>query len=188
MDFKGVVIDGGYFSYLSFEGKEIHKLIILNSIIDRLDLTNSKIEESVEIRKSTISTLYGVSSRSSIPKQFYECEVMQFEMLATNTLVKRARLSDSQKILVEMIHKLFFQPGKGRKEATLLRETDGSSYKKISQSILSELINEKLVKIVSGKEGAVYKPNRKETGRMNKILADLTLSKDPLWIKVSEMN
>lgn len=188
VDFKGVVIDGGCFSYLSFEGKEIHELVILNSIIDRLDLTNSKIVESVEIRKSIISTIYGVSSRSSIPAQFCDCEVKQFELLATNTLVKRARLSNSQKILVEMIRKLFFQPGKGRKEGTLLRETAGSSYKKISQSILSELINEKLVKIVSGNEGDVYKPIRKETGRMTKMLTDLTLSKDPLWIKVSEMS
>lgn len=188
IDFKGVVIDGGYFSYLSFEGKEIQRLTILNSIIDKLDLTNSKMAENVEIRDSIISTIYGISSRNSIPSQFYECEVKQFEMLATTTLVKRARLSDSQKILVEMIRKIFFQPGKGRKEGTLLRETAGSANKKISQNILSELINERLVKIVPGDEGDVYKPVRKETGRMDKMLTDLTLSKDPLWIKVSEMN
>ena len=188
IDFKGVVIDGGYFSYLSFEGKEVQRLNILNSIIDKLDLTNSKMTEDVEIRKSFISTIYGISSRNSIPSQFYDCEVKQFEMLATTTLVKRARLSDSQKILVEMIRKIFFQPGKGRKEGTLLRETAGSSNKKISQRILSELIDEKLVKIVPGDEGDVYKPVRKETGRMDKMLTDLTLSRDPLWIRVSEMS
>lgn len=187
VDFKKIVIDGGYFSYLSFESKEIRKLTILNSIIDKIDLTNSRMAEDVEIRKCIISTMYGISSRNSIPSQFYDCEVMQFEMLATNTLVKRARLSDSQKILVEMIHKLFFQPGKGRREETLLRETAGSSNRKISQSILSELVNEKLVKKVLGDEGDVYKPIRKETGRMNKILTDLTLSRDPLWLKISEM-
>ncbi|HAP22147.1 MAG TPA: hypothetical protein DCR27_12835 [Lachnospiraceae bacterium] len=187
MDFREVVIDGGYFSNLSFEGKEIQRLTIMNSIIDKLDLTNSKMAENVEIRKSIISTIYGISSKDSIPSQFYDCEVKQFEMLATNTLVKRARLSDSQKILAEMIHKLFFQPGKGRREETLLRETAGSSNKKLSQNILSELVKEKLVKIVPGDEGDVYKPVRRETGRMDKMLTDLTLSKDPLWIKVTEM-
>ncbi len=188
IDFKEVVIDGGYFSYLSFESKEIQRLTILNSIIEKLDLTNSKMAENMEIRKSFISTIYGISSKNSIPSQFYDCEVKQFEMLATNTLVKRARLSDSQKILVEIIHKLFFQPGKGRREETLLRETAGSSNRKLSQNILQELLKEKLVKIVPGDDGDVYKPVRRETGRMDKILTDLTLSRDPLWIKVTEMD
>ena len=176
------------FRSLSFESKEIQRLTILNSIIEKLDLTNSKMAENMEIRKSFISTIYGISSKNSIPSQFYDCEVKQFEMLATNTLVKRARLSDSQKILVEIIHKLFFQPGKGRREETLLRETAGSSNRKLSQNILQELLKEKLVKIVPGDDGDVYKPVRRETGRMDKILTDLTLSRDPLWIKVTEMD
>lgn len=188
MDFKGIVIDGGYFSHLSFEGKEIQKLTISNSVIEKLDLTNSKLAENVEISKCIISTIYGISSRNSIPNQFCNCEVEQFEMLATTTLVKRARLSDSQKILVEMIRKIFFQPGAGRKEGTLLRETAGTSNKKISQSILAALKDEKLVTRIQGDEGYVYKPVRKATGRMDKMLTDLTLSRDPLWIKVSEMD
>ena len=188
LDFKDILIDGGHFSCLSFEGKEVQRLKILNSIIEKLDLTNSKITESVEIRNTDICTVYGISSKNSIPNQFYECKIYQYEMLATNTLVKRARLSDSQKILVEMIHKLFFQPGKGRKEETLLRGTPGSNNRKLGQKILTELKEENLVKVVPGDEGEIYKPIRKETGRMNKILTDLTLSKDLLWKKVSEMN
>lgn len=126
--------------------------------------------------------------RKGIPCQFQSCDVKQFEMLATTTLVKKARLTQSQKILIGMIRKIFFQPGAGRKEGTLLRETAGSSTKKISVAILSCLIDENLVTKVSGDEGIIYKPVRKETGRMNKILTDLTLSADPLWIKVSKMS
>ena len=187
IDCKGIVIDGGYFTYLSFEGKEIQKLTISNSIIEKMDLTNSRMADSVEISDCIISTIYGISSRNSIPSQFHNCEVKQFEMLATSTLVKRARLSEPQKILVGMIRKIFFQPGAGRKESTLLRETEGVSTKKISQSILSALRDEKLVIRIQGDEGYVYKPVRKETGRMDKMLTDLTLSRDPLWIKVSQM-
>lgn len=187
IDCKGIVINGGYFTYLSFEGKEIQKLTISNSIIEKLDLTNSHMADSVEISNCIISTIYGISSRNSIPVQFHNCEVKQFEMLATSTLVKKARLSEPQKILVGMIRKLFFQPGAGRKESTLLRETEGISTKKISQSILAELRDEKLITRIQGDEGFVYKPVRKETGRMDKMLTDLTLSKDPLWLKVSQM-
>lgn len=130
IDCKGIAIDGGYFTYLSFEGKEIQKLTISNSIIEKMDLTNSRMADSVEISDCIISTIYGISSRNSIPSQFHNCEVKQFEMLATSTLVKRARLSEPQKILVRMIRKIFFQPGAGRKESTLLRETEGVSTKK----------------------------------------------------------
>ncbi len=186
VDCQGIVIDGGYFSYLSFEGKEIQKLVISNSIIEKLDLTNSKMSETVEISNCIISTIYGISSRNSIPNQFSKCEIEQFEMVAT-TLVKRARLLESQKILAGMIRKIFFQPGAGRKESTLLRETDGGASKKLSQNILSVLRDEKLVTRVQGDEEFVYKPVRKETGRMDKMLIDLTLSKDSLWVKVSRM-
>lgn len=187
IDCKGLVINGGWFTYLSFEGKEIQKLTILNSVIEKLDLTNSRVTDNVEISDCIISTIYGISSRNSIPSQFHDCEVKQFEMLATSTLVKRARLSEPQKILVGMIQKLFYQPGAGRKESTLLRENGGGSTKKISQSILSALRDEELVTRIQGDEGYVYKPVRKEMGRMDKMLTDLTLSKDPLWIIVSKM-
>lgn len=187
LDFKDIDINGGYFSYLSFEGKEIQRLSISNSIIDKMDLTNAKLADNVEIRKCLVSTIYGISSRKSIPEQFHDCEVDQFEMLATTTLVKRARLSVSQKLLVEIIRKIFFQPGAGRKESTLLRGTGRASSKKLGQNILSALMDEKLVTRVQGDEGYVYKPVRKETGRMDKMLTDLTLSKDPLWLAVSEM-
>lgn len=187
IDCKGLVINGGWFTYLSFEGKEIQRLTILNSIIEKLDLTNSRVTDNVEISDCIISTIYGISSRNSIPSQFHDCEVKQFEMLATSTLVKRARLSEPQKILVGMIQKLFYQPGAGRKESTLLRENGGGSTKKISQSILSALRDEELVTRIQGDEGYVYKPVRKEMGRMDKMLTDLTLSKDPLWIIVSKM-
>ena len=73
--------------------------------------------DSVEISNCIISTIYGISSRNSIPAQFYNCEVKQFEMLATSTLVKKARLSEPQKILVGMIRKLFFQRGQEEKRA-----------------------------------------------------------------------
>lgn len=187
IDCKGLVINGGWFTYLSFEGKEIQKLTILNSVIEKLDLTNSRVTDNVEISDCIISTIYGISSRNSIPSQFHDCEVKQFEMLATSTLVKRARLSEPQKILVGMIQKLFYQPGAGRKESTLLRENGGGSTKKISQSILSALRDEELVTRIQGDEGYVYKPVRKEMGRMDKMLTDLTLSKNPLWIIVSKM-
>lgn len=187
IDFTDICIDGAAFSFLSFEGKEIHKLSISNSIIEQFDLTNSKIGNDVRIENCIINTIFGISSRNSIPPQFSNCDVALFEMLSTTTLIKKARLTESQKYFVDMIRKLFFQPGAGRKESTLVRGMGVSSNKKLVESILSVMMDDKLITRIPGDEGYVYKPVRNQSGRVEKILTDLTLSKDPLWIKISGM-
>lgn len=188
IDFKGIYICGGYFSHLSFEGKEIKRLEISDSIIEKVDLTNSKLDNSVKLCKCIISAAHGVASRNGIPSQFVDCEVTQFEQLATTTLIKRARLSEPQKLFVEMIRKIFFQPGAGRKESALLRGMGMSANKRLGGKILDKLKDEGLIIQHKGDEGPVYKPVRKETGRVNKILTDLTLSEDPLWQYISTLS
>lgn len=188
LDFKGIYICGGYFSHLSFEGKEIKRLEISDSVIEKIDLTNSKLDNSVNLKNCYISTVHGIASRNSIPAQLEGCEVAQFERLATTTLVKKARLSESQKLFVEMIRKIFFQPGAGRKESALLRGMGVSANKRLGERILSKLQDEGLITRHRGDEGPIYKAVRKETGRINKMLTDLTLSEDPIWQYISELS
>lgn len=158
IDFKDICISGGYFSYLSFEGKEVRRLLITDSIIEKLDLTNAKFNSTARIEKCILSEVYGISSRKSIPEQIMGCEVERFEMLATTTLIKRARLSESQKLYVEMIRKIFYQPGAGRKEAALLRGMGGSANRQLGEKILNKLLDEGLVTRIRGDEGYIYKP------------------------------
>ena len=188
MDFKDLYISGGYFSHLSFEGKEIARLSISESIIEKIDLTNSKLSDSVKFSECIISAAYGIASRKSIPTQIVNCEIEHFEMLATTTLIKKARLSESQKLFVEMLRKIFFQPGAGRKEAALLRGMGAAANKQLGEKILSKLLDEKIITRIKGDEGYIYKPVRSETGRIDKMLTDLTLSTDPLWQTISALS
>ena len=107
LDFKGIHISDGHFRSLSFEGKEIQKLSISDSIIEKLDLTNSKLCDSVKIGGCIISTVYGIASRKSVPTQVADCSVENFEMLATTTLIKKARLSESQNSLSKCFVRFF---------------------------------------------------------------------------------
>lgn len=75
-------------------------------------MTNSKFTDQVQIRDCIISTIYGISSIESVPSQIIDCDIDNYEALATTTLIKRANLSLSQKLLVDMLQKIFFQPGK----------------------------------------------------------------------------
>lgn len=188
IDFKDIYITDGYFSYLSFEGKEINRLTISDSCIERIDLTNSKFLDKVQIKNCIINTVYGVSSKESIPTQIIDCTVDNFESLATTTLIKKAKLSIPQKLLVEMIRKIFFQPGAGRKEAALLRGMGFSDNTRLGKKILGKLMDEGLITRHKGDEGYIYKPVRKYAKRVNGIITELTLSKDPLWESVSNLS
>lgn len=185
LDFKDIHISDAHFRSLSFEGKEIQKLSISDTIIEKLDLTNSKLCDSVKISKCMISTVYGIASSKSVPSQVADCSVENCEMLATTTLIKKARLSESQKLFVEMLRKIFFQPGSGRMEAALLRGMGMSANKQLGGKILRKLLDAGLITRFKGKEGNVYSPVRSETARVDKILTDLTLSQDPLWQSIS---
>jgi len=185
IDFRDLYISDGHFSYLSFEAKEIRRLTIADSVVEKLDLTNSRLGHDLKLSGCIISIVYGIASRKSIPEQIVNCDVEHFEMLATTTLIKKARLSEPQKLFVEMLRKLFFQPGAGRKESALLRGMGTSANKPLGEKILSKLLDAKLITRHKGDEGYIYKPVRSETGRIDKLLTDLTLSRDPLWQVIS---
>lgn len=97
-------------------------------------------------------------------------------------------LSKEKKLGNYQFRKIFFQPGAGRKEAALLRGMGTSANKQLGEKILNKLLDEGLITRIKGKEGYVYKPVRSKTGRIDKILTDLTLSKDPLWLMISEIS
>lgn len=188
IDFKEIYISCARISFLSFEGKRIERLRIDGSFIERLDLTNSKLSDTVIICDSEIKKVNGVASRSNIPPQIKNNEIKEFELLGTTALIKKANLSDSQKIFVEMARKIFFQPGRGRKENALLRGMGVSGDKQLSQKILGMMIDDKLISKVKGDEGFIYIPERSQSSRIDRMLKELTLSSDPLWIKISSLD
>lgn len=188
IDFHDLCIDDGYFSYLSFEGKEISRLTLNECIIERFDLTNAQLHSDTHLSRCLISTAYGIASHKSIPDNLVECSVEMYEALATTTLVKKARLSEPQKILVQMLRKIFIQPGAGRMESALLRGMGTSVNRKLCERILAALIDEQLITKTKGDEGYIYHPVRGEMPRIDKIITQLTLSTDPLWLKISQLN
>ncbi len=188
LDYKGLYISGGHFTHLSFEGKTVQGLTISDSIIEELDVTNAKLSNTVVFKKCIIATVFGVAAVSGVSEQVKECEVGKFETLATTTLVKKAKLTVSQKIFITMIRRIFYQPGAGRKEETLIRGLGVAADRHCAQKILNKLLDEGIITRHKGDEGYVYKAVRSHTAKMDKILEDLTLSTDPLWKKISDIS
>lgn len=73
-------------------------------------------------------------------------------------------------------------------ESALLRGMGTSVNRKLCKRILAALIDEQLITKTKGDEGYIYHPVRGEMPRIDKIITQLTLSTDPLWLKISQPN
>jgi len=129
----------------------------------------------------------GISSAKGMPEWMDNVDVEAFESISTVANIRRADLSDAQRIFVTIIKKTFFQPGSGRKEEALLRGLGTSDMKRTANRILKLLINEDILAQTPGVEGWIYAPQRRHSKRMAAILDRLTLSDDSLWMGLGKL-
>lgn len=187
VDFQGLYIESGYFSYLTFENKTIRRLHISNSVMEKLDLTNSNLEEDVRIQNCSFATVYGIASNTVLEDlpNFLKCKAEKVDELATPTLIKHARFSNAQSAFIHMLRMIFLQPGRGRRESTLYQCVGPRIEKAIFDKMLRLLLDERMVTRHKGDYGYIYKPVRNRQDRIKKIMNEGTLSEDPLWLTIS---
>ncbi|HEY6871783.1 MAG TPA: NACHT domain-containing protein [Geobacteraceae bacterium] len=187
INFNGLVIDGGEVVFMDFSNKEIFGLTMEECLIHRLGITSSSFANCA-FRNSYFPKIYGVSSKNGLPQSFDKsCSFDEFEQVSSIAKVKGTQLSPSQQYLVLILQKVFNQKGAGRKEEVLTRGFDGIFDKKLAKNILNLLVREDILTTHPGDEGLIYKANRKHHARAESILEELSLSKDQLWAKVSQM-
>jgi hypothetical protein len=180
VSFNGISVRDAHVACLDFGGRLVKGLAIANSVIDLLDITDCRVED-VEISESIIQQVLGVSAAGGMPGWIKGCDVETYESVSTVARIRRAELTDEQRIFLTIVKKLFFQPGAGRKEEALLRGLGESAKKKSAERILKRLRADKVVNRIPGNQGWVFVPVREHTSRMGRIMMELTLSEDPLW-------
>jgi hypothetical protein len=57
----------------------------------------------------------------------------------------------------------------------------------VSERVVNLLLKNDVLKRFKGDEGWVYAPNRAFAGRMKKMLYELKVSQDPIWLEVGDM-
>ncbi len=170
-----LVVDKGNISNLELSFCEITVLL--------LDLKMSSTTRDFIIADSIVMVANGVTHSSALPSWIVRTEVISYhEDVSNSASIKSSGLPSGQKLLLSIIHKIFFQPGRGREEASLLK---GGYAKKFNQraveDVLKKMLGEGLIEKFKGDDGYVYKPVRRHTERMAKIKSELALSEDPLW-------
>lgn len=183
LDFRNLSISKGAFSSVDFAGKSVKNIAF--SYCEFMDLTLDSYEAThVSFEKCLFDKIIGVTSMAGLPTFFSDCEVVEFEDVLTVSRISELNISDGHKTLLSIIKKLFFQPGKGRKEEALLRGTEKYWDAKTAERLLKIMITDGMVDKFKGDDGWVYSPTRSKTVRAKRIMSKLGNCGDPLWGRV----
>lgn len=170
--------------------RSIKNIKISESILEAINLsyTKVKIDDNVLIENCKIRKAQGVSNQNGFPGWVANCSSQNFENISSVKRIKVSDIDPLQKIFLSIVRKIFRQRGRGRKENALYKGGFGQNYdSKNIDRILSKMINHGVIKIVPGNEGDIYAPIRQHSGRMARILAELSLSEDPLWLEILDL-
>jgi hypothetical protein len=181
INFKGMSLANGEISRLDLTQDNMSDITITSCVIHQLFLPDYE-PESIWLRECLISEAFGVSAaQPSLPGWLSTCSAERIHHLDTLDRIKQADLSPSEMILVTILKKTFFQPGAGRKEESLMRGLGDLAKPGISRKILNKLLQEDVLREGPGRTGRIYRPNRSQTDRVGRIVADLNKSSDPIW-------
>ncbi|MDU4375220.1 MAG: hypothetical protein E7I62_06410 [Bilophila wadsworthia] len=179
-DFKNICINDGHISYLDISLCTPNNISLQQTIFDEI-YTGANFNNGFLIKDSIITRMIGVSSPQRIPNWVRDCEVGEYIPTLTVSAIKNTSLSDNHKVLLTIIHKVFFQPGSARREEALVRGLGASAKEAKFEKIINTLIRKDIISKYRGESGYIYTANRKYMDRMRLLQEEKSSSRDELW-------
>jgi hypothetical protein len=186
VDFDGLLLKNINCTILDLSNESVSNFFIDDGYIKKL-IVEDKHVRGINIKNTCIEFVEGISSKEGLPIWLQQNNLIEsFHELNNLAQIKKAKLSDIQKLFIILTRKIFLQHGNGRKEAALFKGFDSSEQKRDIIKILAILQQDGFVDVVQGREGKLYIPNRKMNARIQDIHNELLLSKDVIWQKISK--
>ncbi len=184
IDLKGIIINSTTIGALDFSKSLIDNVIITDSFIDEVDITNYSFTK-ISFKDCIIRKVYGMTKGSELPPFFTNSEIEISESEPMNTSNRLSDLKPNHMIFISIIKKLFILDSiKTEKD---LQKTYGNREDKERVSeILKILIKEKIISKPDENNSHSAKTFNRQ--RILKILDQLNKSKDPLWKAIGELN
>jgi hypothetical protein len=182
-DFQGLSVSDGKIPYLEFVETELRNLHLSGIEIDEVTIEAARFH-NVDVRDCVIGSLKGVGSTDKLPDVFQNCHIERFQAALTISRISELNLPNSQKTLLALIKKLFFQPGAGRQEQALLRGAENYWDAVAAQEVLSYMQHHDLILKIPGDHGDVFIPRRRHTRRMARIWELQSNCDDELWLNM----
>jgi hypothetical protein len=149
VDFKALTLRNGSIPVMVLGDNRVQNLEVISCEIGLLLVTleTSSASKNVSIKDSIIEFVSGVTTATALPKWITKTGVIQYDQDVSNSAsIKASNIPDGQKLLLSIVHKLFFQPGKGREEAALLKGGFGRKFdRRTVEEVLKKMMNEGLI-------------------------------------------
>ena len=139
-DFSGLAISEGHFADFDMVGCTPLNCRILDSLFGTLSIGRI-VPEGTTIERCIAERIIGVGGAGGLPK-WADVVADKYDASENIAAICRAALTPSQKILVGIIKKTFFQKGSGRKEEALLRGFGQIASSSTANRILNVLLRE----------------------------------------------
>jgi len=186
IDIGGLIINDSTISTLNLSNSLIDNFMIKDSIIFEVDISNCSCSK-ISIKDCIIRKVYGLTKIDEAPSFIASNDIESCEKESLSYFDNKSNLNSSQMIFISIIKKIFFLGNQGKLENDILKSQGNKDDQKIATEILKILTREKLVIKEQDKKDFVYKQKSHQRSRMTKILADLTHSKDKLWLEISKL-
>lgn len=191
IDFDGLQVKDADICNISFGIVNIKNIIFKECIFGVVSLDQCLVESdsNVKIINSMISHITSLSSIERLPHWIIDCKVENTESISNSSRIKSSNFPPAQKLFLSIVQKIFFQTGGGRKESSLYKGGFGQDFdRKLIDKILNILVTDGYVEKSKDSAGYIYNPKREYTSKMKAIKDQLSLSKDPLWLKIKLLN
>lgn len=186
LNFERLQISNINIGTLDFSDRHVKGLKISESYIEKIVIDGTEFRDCW-FDGLLCEAIEGIGSKERLPECFQEsCTFGQFSDIDNIARISELPLSNKQKTLIAIIKKLFFQPGRGRKEEALLRGTSAYWDSEAADVVLRYMLREGIAVTAPGNRGKLYVPQRRHSTRMAALIEEMSTSGDDLWRLMSE--
>lgn len=181
IDMHGLLIEDADFYRISLEDVSLKNVSFRSCTFREIQLAESVEKNGVSFSSCLIGKISGASSRGGVPSSVLseDCEVDCFDNVSTNSAVLKLDLPPSVKALLTILRKLYKQAGGGRKVSAFSRGITQPDVLRCIDPILGILQKHQFISIFN----SVVHPVRRQSGRVESILASPALSDDAVLIE-----
>lgn len=180
LDLGELVVVDGFVDVLDVGSLRLKGLIVRDSWVNELDLSDVDELPTVRVESSVIARVRGVAEPAGLPEWVSGCEVIEYDETPTNAAILRTTsIPLEARVLMVVLRKLFLQRGAARKESALFRGLDQAGQACVPH-VLDLLEAEDMVFSLPIGGERVWHPRRAQQGRVRALLASGAAGDDPL--------
>ncbi len=182
LDMHGATIEDAALDRISLDEVTLRNVGFRNCTIRELQLAESAVKQRIAFSSCLIGRVVGASSRAGVPAAIVadDCEIESFDNVSTNSAVLRLDLPPKIKALLTILRKLYKQAGGGREVAAFSRGITQQDVLRYVEPVLAILQRHQFVSVFN----LVVHPVRRQSGRVEAILASPNLADDPVAAEV----